>query len=52
VEVQGTGEHSTFDRAQLDALLGLAVAGIERLDAEQRRVLATPAPRGPDRGTK
>jgi ribonuclease PH len=46
VEVQGTGEHSTFDRAQLDALLALAVSGIERLDAEQRRVLATPAPRG------
>jgi ribonuclease PH len=44
VEVQGTGEHSTFDRAQLDALLGLAVSGIERLDAEQRRVLAAPAP--------
>ncbi len=46
VEVQGTGEHSTFDRAQLDALLALAVSGIERLDAEQRRVLAAPAPRG------
>jgi ribonuclease PH len=45
VEVQGTGEHSTFDRAQLDALLALAVAGIERLDAEQRRVLAAPASR-------
>jgi ribonuclease PH len=44
VEVQGTGEHSTFDRAQLDALLGLAVSGIERLDAEQQRVLAAPAP--------
>jgi ribonuclease PH len=52
VEVQGTGEHSTFDRAQLDALLGLAVAGIERLDAEQRRVLAAPAPRGPAGGAK
>jgi ribonuclease PH len=46
VEVQGTGEHSTFDRSQLDALLALAVSGIERLDAEQRRVLAAPAPRG------
>jgi ribonuclease PH len=45
VEVQGTGEHCTFDRAQLDALLALAVSGIERLDAEQRRVLAAPAPR-------
>jgi len=45
VEVQGTGEHGTFDRVQLDALLSLAVAGIERLDAEQRRVLAAPAMR-------
>ena len=45
VEVQGTGEHSTFDRAQLDALLALAVSGIERLDAEQQRVLAEPSPR-------
>jgi ribonuclease PH len=45
VEVQGTGEHSTFDRAQLDALLALAISGIERLDAEQQRVLAAPAPR-------
>jgi ribonuclease PH len=45
VEVQGTGEHGTFDRLQLDALLSLAVTGIERLDAEQRRVLAAPATR-------
>ncbi len=45
VEVQGTGEHGTFDRGQLDALLSLAVAGIERLDAAQRSVLATPATR-------
>jgi ribonuclease PH len=35
VEVQGTGEHGTFDRAELDALLGMAVAGIQRLDAAQ-----------------
>lgn len=39
VEVQGTGEHGTFDRAQLDALLSLAVSGIEQLDAAQRAVL-------------
>ncbi len=45
VEVQGTGEHSTFDRAQLDALLALAVSGIGHLDAEQQRVLAGPSPR-------
>ena len=46
VEVQGTGEHGTFDRAELDALIGLAMAGIERLDQLQRDVLsgATPEP--------
>ena len=40
VEVQGTGEHGTFDRAQLDALLDLATGGIQVLDAAQRRALA------------
>jgi ribonuclease PH len=39
VEVQGTGERGTFDRAQLDALLALAGAAIVELDAHQRRVL-------------
>jgi ribonuclease PH len=39
VEVQGTGEHGTFDRAELDALVALAVSGIQRLDAAQREVL-------------
>jgi ribonuclease PH len=39
VEVQGTGEHGTFDRAELDALLGLATTGIARLDAAQRSAL-------------
>ena len=39
VEVQGTGEHGTFDRAALDHLLDLASAGIERLDAVQRHAL-------------
>jgi ribonuclease PH len=39
VEVQGTGEHGTFDRAQLDRLLDLAVRGITSLDEAQRRVL-------------
>ena len=39
VEVQGTGEHGTFDRAQLDALLALATASIVELDAQQRRAL-------------
>ncbi len=39
VEVQGTGEHGTFARAQLDALLSLAEGGIRALDAAQRRAL-------------
>lgn len=39
VEVQGTGEHGTFDRTQLNSLLDLAVAGIERLDSLQRQTL-------------
>ncbi|MGH7618159.1 MAG: ribonuclease PH [Gemmatimonadaceae bacterium] len=39
VEVQGTGEHGTFDRAELDALLNLAVKGLRELDTAQRRVL-------------
>jgi ribonuclease PH len=42
VEVQGTGEHGTFARAQLDALLDLAVAGIGHIDALQRETLARP----------
>lgn len=39
VEVQGTGEHGTFDRAELDSLLELAVAGIRRLDELQQAAL-------------
>ncbi len=39
VEVQGTGEHGTFDRHELDRLLDLATAGLRQLDAAQRSVL-------------
>ena len=39
VEVQGTGEHGTFARDELDALLGSAVSGIEALFELQARVL-------------
>jgi ribonuclease PH len=39
VEVQGTGEHGTFDRAELDRLLELAVKGLSELDARQRSAL-------------
>jgi ribonuclease PH len=44
VEVQGTGEHGTFDRAQLDQLVELAISGIKSLDAAQTAALATPLP--------
>jgi ribonuclease PH len=47
VEVQGTAEHGTFSRAELDALVDLATAGIAELDAAQRRALASPAPPRP-----
>ncbi|MGZ3330820.1 MAG: ribonuclease PH [Gemmatimonadaceae bacterium] len=40
VEVQGTGEHGTFDRAQLDQLLELAISGIRSLDAAQIQALS------------
>jgi ribonuclease PH len=40
VEVQGTGEHGTFDRAQLDQLLELAISGIRSLDAAQIEALS------------
>ena len=40
VEVQGTGEHGTFDRSQLDQLLELAISGIHSLDAAQMKALA------------
>ncbi|HEY5540709.1 MAG TPA: ribonuclease PH [Coriobacteriia bacterium] len=38
IEVQGTGEQTPFDRARLDALLDLAVGGIDRLVVIQRKV--------------
>ena len=40
VEVQGTGEHGTFDRAQLDRLIAMAVQAIAELDAAQVTALA------------
>ena len=44
VEVQGTGEHGTFDRAELDRLLDLAVKGLRELDAAQvARSSSTPS---------
>jgi ribonuclease PH len=40
IEVQGTAEHGTFDRKQLDAMLDLASAGIRQLAAAQREIVA------------
>jgi ribonuclease PH len=39
VEVQGTGEHGTFGRGDLDQLLGLADSGIRQLFAAQQAAL-------------
>jgi ribonuclease PH len=39
VEVQGTAEHGTFDRAQLERLLDLAQRGVTQLFAAQRAAL-------------
>ena len=39
VEVQGTGEQSTFDRAQLDAMCDLATLGCRQLVEAQRRAI-------------
>jgi ribonuclease PH len=47
VEVQGTGEHGTFAREELDGLLGLAVQGIATLDAMQRAALRAELPPRP-----
>lgn len=40
VEVQGTGEHGTFDRSALDTLIELASAGVRELLEIQRATLA------------
>ncbi|MGA1309769.1 MAG: ribonuclease PH [Gemmatimonadaceae bacterium] len=42
VEVQGTGEHGTFARGELDILLDLAASGIQSLDLAQRQALGLP----------
>jgi ribonuclease PH len=39
IEVQGTAEHGTFDRKQMDAMLDLATLGIKQLAAAQRQVV-------------
>jgi ribonuclease PH len=39
VEVQGTGEHGTFSREELDTLLGLAIRGLKEIDGLQQSAL-------------
>jgi ribonuclease PH len=46
IEVQGTAEEVPFDRAQLDALLKLAEAGVRELVGLQRRLVAERAAAG------
>jgi len=41
VELQGTGEEATFDRDQLDQMLGLADSGIKNLLAAQREAIGS-----------
>jgi ribonuclease PH len=40
IEVQGTGERTTFDRARLDAMLDMGQAGLSQLLELQRQVIA------------
>ncbi len=40
IEVQGTGEHGTFSKTQLDALLALAAKGIKKLQSVQNKAIA------------
>ena len=39
IEVQGTAEHGSFDRKQLDAMLDLALGGIAQLCTAQRKAV-------------
>jgi ribonuclease PH len=41
VEVQGTGEHGTFSRAELERLVGMAESGIRQLFRTQQAALGT-----------
>jgi ribonuclease PH len=45
IELQGSGEESTFDQEQLDALLAAARTGMQRLFKAQEDALADAAPR-------
>jgi ribonuclease PH len=41
VEVQGTAEGKPFSRAEMDALLALADAGLKELNVAQQKAIAT-----------
>lgn len=43
VEVQGTAEHGSFARSELDALLDLGTKGIEELATHQEKVVGPPS---------
>ena len=43
IEVQGTAEHGAFSRAQMDAMVDLAAAGIRQLFAIQRQAIEAAA---------
>jgi ribonuclease PH len=43
VELQGTAEHQSFDRAQMDQMIGLAAAGIRQLFEIQRKAIEATA---------
>ncbi|HYM53054.1 MAG TPA: ribonuclease PH [Candidatus Dormibacteraeota bacterium] len=43
VEIQGTAEHQSFDRAQLNQMIDLAAAGIRQLFEIQRKAIEAPA---------
>ncbi|WP_111766101.1 ribonuclease PH [Nakamurella deserti] len=45
VEVQGTGEGATFSRSTMNAMIDVALAGVEELTTRQREALATPYPK-------
>jgi ribonuclease PH len=47
VEVQGTGEHATFDRAELDTMLDLAFGALPALVDVQKRAIDTPLGESP-----
>jgi len=40
VEVQGAGEEATFSRAEMDAMLDLAEAGIKEITVLQKQAIA------------